>query len=78
MLVSDLAGSQIPPAATLIKRSRQIPTQVLGILQTHRQPKDSISREFPVRLQGIARKVVTGRHEVIGSQPTDQTAVMPQ
>ena len=78
MMVSDLAGSQISPAATLIKRSRQIPTQVLGILQTHRQPKDSISREFTVSPQRIARKVVTGRHEVIGSQPTDQTAVMPQ
>ena len=78
MLVSDLVGSQIPLAAALIKRSRQILTQILGILQAHRQPKDSISREFPVSLQRIVRKVVTGRHEVIGSQPTDQTAVMSQ
>jgi hypothetical protein len=35
MMVSDLAGSRISPAATLIKRSRQVPAQVFGILQAN-------------------------------------------
>jgi len=76
MIVSNRVGSRISPAATLIKRSRQILTQILEILETHRQLKDCISRKFPVSPWRFACKAATRRHKIIGSQPTYKTAVL--